>query len=708
VSTAGIPKRYAILERLAVGGMGEVFLARQVGVGGFQRAVVLKRMLADAEGDDDAMRRMLDEARIIGALSHENVVTIIEVGDDTSSPYFALEYVHGENAGVLRSRAAKRGEVLSPLVASTIVLDAAKGLQHAHTAVGLDGKPMNIIHRDIAPKNLFVREDGLTKVGDFGIARADDRLSHTETGAVAGTLSYMSPEQLQNLPLTPLSDQFALGIVLWELVTGRRLFKGDGPVETASKIITGVVPLPSSFVPDMDPDLEKVCMRMLAGQPHARFSSMQGVVDALERVMPEAAGQVGRKAVAKFVEAMAGIELRERRKRIEDGAERTFTEGASNWPAPASWQPPSDTSLPREDGTTPAAAASVDATAKHRSNSASSGRAVDVALVDATGANRVVRPRFVEDEIESERAAASSSPSGTPHTRHAQDAIVPAPQRARVRSAAVVGLVLVSCVLAALWFTRSTSTPTTESLMRDYLARNAALGTIAFEVQLQTDAQQANVDPAKLAVAMPVVLAGMNERMQLLSVHWQKSEEERAEKTRDLVQQERAIEARVAAALKPLGSPFAENALDLWSGDSSAPVGFTPPKPLSAIQAQLQDRGLAWIRNTEPDRQANMVALMKRLQLPVAETQAVLAPMVKQRVDLLEKFAAAKTSEAPALLQQAAGVEAAALPAVAKLCGPPCDKATIAVLLGASFAGVDGPEEWRAQYEPLPSERGKE
>ncbi|MBM3963293.1 MAG: serine/threonine protein kinase, partial [Planctomycetes bacterium] len=206
---AGLPDRYRVVERIAVGGMGEVFVAHQRGVGGFRRVVVIKRLLPGAEGDDHAARRLLDEARVIAALQHENVVGVIEVGGDDGAPFLALEYVHGENAGTLRTRAHKRGVVLPVIVAARIVADAARGLHHAHVARDTDGRLLHVIHRDIAPKNLFVRTDGLTKVGDFGIARAEDQLAHTATGAIAGTLPYMSPEQLSSEPLGPASDQWS-------------------------------------------------------------------------------------------------------------------------------------------------------------------------------------------------------------------------------------------------------------------------------------------------------------------------------------------------------------------------------------------------------------------------------------------------------------------------------------------------------------------
>jgi serine/threonine protein kinase len=685
-----LPKRYAILERLAVGGMGEVFLARQVGVGGFQRAVVLKRLLPNAEEDDDALRRMLDEARIIGALSHENVVSIIEVGEDDESPYLALEYVHGDNAGVLRGRANKRHVEVPIIVAATIVVDAARGLQHAHGATGLDGKPLHVIHRDIAPKNLFIRDDGVTKVGDFGIARADDRLAHTATGAVAGTLSYMSPEQLQNHALDGASDQFSLGVVLWELLTAKRLYKGDGPVETATKILTEEVLPPSVIRPAVTRGLDRICMRMLERDPGRRYPSMQAVVDAIELTLPESSGQGGHRAVADLLDQMVGKELRERRIRIEEGAERTLTEGASAWPSAAS--------SPSNPAPTGSSVVPTDTTTRDRraADTIAIGGAIPSvetlslhADVDGTGAGMVTRPPHV-------------SPS----------AVVPAlqvPNTRRWWPPVLVVIAVAVVVVAATQWNRAAvdEAPTTESLTRSYLATAVVGNPIAFEAAVRTDAEQAGVPKAAMDSVMPILVDRMRQRLSLLSAHWQRSASDRAAGTKDLVQRERALEAEVIAALRPLGA-FAAPALDLWAGDASSPVGFLAPKPMTTVQAQLLDRGLAWVKNTDADRVKNVARLAAHAGLDEQATLALLQPLMAEQVGRIERFAAADAAAGPALWTAVADVERDALQRLQRVCVGSCQPAAVSVIIEAAFADIDEADEWQPQYEPLPSERGKE
>ncbi|HEY1099771.1 MAG TPA: serine/threonine-protein kinase, partial [Myxococcota bacterium] len=303
-------ERYVIIERMAVGGMGEVFLARQEGVGGFRRTVVLKKLLPDVEGNDDAARRLLDEARIVAALSHENVVAIIEVGTDQGLPVMALEYVHGENAGTLRNRAGKRDIPIPVAVVARIVADSARGLHHAHVATDVDGRPLKIVHRDIAPKNIFVRVDGVAKIGDFGIASAEQRLAKTATGAVTGTLSYMSPEQLMSKPLTAASDQWSLGVVLWELLTGYRLFKHDGPAEVIDAILNGKLRSPRRLREGLPRELSDITKAMLERDPTKRLPSMEAVAIAIEAAVPSCQGALGRAALQAFVEEMCGDDLR--------------------------------------------------------------------------------------------------------------------------------------------------------------------------------------------------------------------------------------------------------------------------------------------------------------------------------------------------------------------------------------------------------------
>ncbi|HEY4222347.1 MAG TPA: serine/threonine-protein kinase, partial [Myxococcota bacterium] len=245
--------RYQIIRRLAVGGMGEVFLARQSGVAGFDRLVILKSLLPDLALQDDFVNQFLDEARVAATLNHPNIVSIYEVGQWNGTYFIAMEYIRGDNLSRLQ-RASERAKRKIPLdVAAFIIHDAAHALDHAHKALDLKGAPLHIVHRDVSPQNIMVRTDGVTKVVDFGIAKAANRSSRTATGLLKGKVQYMAPEQVQGVELDGRADQFALGVVLWEMVAGRKLFQGGNDIDILRAVISAPIPRASSVVPDLPP-----------------------------------------------------------------------------------------------------------------------------------------------------------------------------------------------------------------------------------------------------------------------------------------------------------------------------------------------------------------------------------------------------------------------------------------------------------------------
>jgi serine/threonine protein kinase len=276
--------KYEIMERLAVGGMGEVFFAAQRGsVKGFERPVILKSLLPDLAEQADFIEQFLDEARVAATLNHPNVVSIHEVGMWNGVYFIAMEFIRGRNISqVLRLSLKKRVEIPWVVIAR-IIQDAASGLDHAHTAKDSSGNPLGIVHRDISPQNIMVREDGVTKVVDFGIARASNRAaSRTATGAVKGKLAYMSPEQVRSKPLTAKADQFSLGIVLWELCTRRRLFQADKDFDLAMLVMDAPISSLKTLVPSIPEELDDIVMRMLQRDPDKRYASCSEVARDLE------------------------------------------------------------------------------------------------------------------------------------------------------------------------------------------------------------------------------------------------------------------------------------------------------------------------------------------------------------------------------------------------------------------------------------------
>jgi serine/threonine protein kinase len=611
-------ERYIIVERIAVGGMGEVFVARQHGVGNFRRTVVLKKLLPDAEGSDEAAERMLDEARINGALRHDNVVSIIEVGTATGErgelPWLALEYVHGENAGTLRTRAAKREMIIPLEVALRITADCARGLQHAHDAKDVNGRPLHIIHRDIAPKNIFVRDDGVSKVGDFGIARADARLSHTATGAVAGTLTYMSPEQLTSKTLTPASDQFALGIVCWELLTGRRLFKGDGPIETAEKILSGNTRAPSRYRSDVPAGLDAVVLRMLEQDPGKRFANIADVADAIEHLVPTASMTLGRAAVAAFVEELAGDQLRERQQRIEEGAEQT-----TRADRPPMWD------LTGSAGKQPGSGA-------------------------ITGSSKV--PNDTSGE-----PTRRDAPASAPLTMITGGPPPPQPSRRWQLTAAVLGVALLVAIPTAIMITRDRDDP--DRQMREHLHRAARIKPLSFREVVIVDGVAAGLS---IDVATPLaddLTTLMKERLALVVAHWDLPPAKRELNKVAARTAERAIIDRTHQRLAALGNDHAElhtDLMDIWQYDSSVPIRFLPPLTLEQIQARVYPNGIEMMHDTRAERWDQVALLAKRAGVDPAAVRARLEPLVQEREQLLERFGVAPMAELASLEQQAEAV----------------------------------------------------
>jgi serine/threonine protein kinase len=218
--------KYSLVARLATGGMAEIFLARLTGVAGFEKLVCIKRILPHLARDKQFVAMFLDEARIAARISHPNVCQVFELGEIEGSYYLAMEYLEGVPLACFR-RPDFYGEMPDPRLVAGIAVQACEGLHHAHQLKNTDGSEMEVVHRDISPQNLFVTVDGVVKVLDFGIAKIQDATVRTSTGAVKGTYAYMAPEQLRGERVDRRTDVFALGIVMWETLMRRHLFRRD-------------------------------------------------------------------------------------------------------------------------------------------------------------------------------------------------------------------------------------------------------------------------------------------------------------------------------------------------------------------------------------------------------------------------------------------------------------------------------------------------
>ena len=276
--------RYQVLKPLAKGGMAEVWLARAIGLKGFERVVVIKRIRVEHGSDQKAIDMFLDEARLVAALHHRNIVQVLDVDEEDQKYFFVMEYVHGRDVRELL-RKVKDGKQQIPLEhVLTIVSAAAAGLHYAHEQRGPDRKPLGIVHRDISPGNILVAFDGGVKVVDFGIAKADVRTADTQAGETKGKMGYMSPEQCRAQPIDRRTDVFLLGIVLWELCTVRRLFNKDSRFETMAAIAEGEIPPPSKHRKDLPAELEQIVMKALARAPEDRYQTADELRLALDFV----------------------------------------------------------------------------------------------------------------------------------------------------------------------------------------------------------------------------------------------------------------------------------------------------------------------------------------------------------------------------------------------------------------------------------------
>jgi serine/threonine-protein kinase len=305
--------KYEIQKRLAVGGMGEVFLARQTGIPGFERWAILKSLLPDMAEQQSAIDEFLDEARVAATLNHPNVISIFEVGLWEGTYFIAMEYVDGDNLSGLRRAALSVGNAMPfPLIAK-VIKDAAEGLDHAHRALDLSGKPLSIVHRDVSPQNIMVRRDGVTKVVDFGIARAANRSTRTKTGTTKGKIAYMPPEQLRGHEVDGRSDQYALGVVLWELCANKRLFVGDTDVDIINAVLSKDIESPRVTEPEVPELLEGICMKMLSRDPDQRYASCAHAAADLGRYLELEAPGLGTLEVSAFVcEALDAVREKEK------------------------------------------------------------------------------------------------------------------------------------------------------------------------------------------------------------------------------------------------------------------------------------------------------------------------------------------------------------------------------------------------------------
>ncbi len=311
--------RYLVFGAFAQGGMASVHMGRLLGSSGFTRLVAVKRLHPLFVTSPEHAAMLLDEARITARVRHPNVVPIFDVVNEDGHLFLIMEYVAGVSLADLLASAHDYGTPIPPPIVSAIVVDLLRGLHAAHEARDEDGAPLGVVHRDVSPHNVLVGADGAARVLDFGIAKALRKDHLTLSGDLKGKASYMAPEQLRGMTVTRQTDVFAAGIVLWEALTGRRLFDGE-PATAMLKILEERPGPPSAIVGDLSPSVDACALRALAAAPRARFETAEAMAVELIEACPPAT----REEVVRFLDMVASDEL-DRRAQFARQAERAAT-----------------------------------------------------------------------------------------------------------------------------------------------------------------------------------------------------------------------------------------------------------------------------------------------------------------------------------------------------------------------------------------------
>jgi serine/threonine-protein kinase len=303
---------YEPLLELASGGMATVYLARQLGAAGFERLVVIKRVHPHLLGNRDFYDMFRDEARVASLIRHQNVVPVTNVAESDGELFLVMEYVESVSLGTLVKTTNANDELVPPRVLARILCDVLAGLHAAHDGLDMMGAPLHVVHRDVSPQNIIIGTDGSSRIIDFGIAQAADRLSDTKTGSLKGKLAYMAPEQTTGRPTDKRIDIFSAGVTLHEALTGKRLFRGENDIETLKRIVEQPIPDPSSIVPDLPWPLDAVVQRALARNPDERYPTAAAFQEALEAAIAPASPR----EVAAYLKSKVGDRLAERHQRL--------------------------------------------------------------------------------------------------------------------------------------------------------------------------------------------------------------------------------------------------------------------------------------------------------------------------------------------------------------------------------------------------------
>ena len=313
--------KYFLVDRIATGGMAEIFKAKTFSHGGFENLLVIKRILPHISDNADFVDMFIDEAKTSAALQHANVVRVYDFGRIVDNYFIAMECVDGKDVRNILRKLARQRTYFPPHFVAFVAQEACKGLHYAHTKTDLHGRPYGIVHRDVSPSNILVSYDADVKIVDFGIAKARSNAYQTRDGMLKGKFEYMSPEQADGREIDHRSDLFSLGICMYEMMTNRRLFKTDNELATIRRIQACDFQPPRALNPDLPPELEAICLKALSRDPEHRYQSAHEMGEALRAFLFPATSEVLRHELRDFMNEVFDAELDEERRRLEWGTQ---------------------------------------------------------------------------------------------------------------------------------------------------------------------------------------------------------------------------------------------------------------------------------------------------------------------------------------------------------------------------------------------------
>jgi len=333
---------YKILKKIATGGMAEVFLAKRVGMKGFEKLLAIKRILPQFSENEEFIAMFIDEAKLAAKLTHRNIVQIYDFGSQEGSYYIAMEYIFGKDLRSILKKSKERGEHLSLAQCAYIIGEAAKGLEYAHTLRDHFGSPLQIIHRDISPQNILISYEGEVMLADFGIAKAASKSTETRAGILKGKILYMSPEQAWGKSIDRRSDLYSLGVLLYEMITHRKIFDADSEFSMLEKVRSAKVEFPPDIFENIPADFLHVVQKALEKNPDHRYQSAHDMRVDLENYLATTHERLSEKTIANYLKHLFREEIDEEMKILTEGTEILVEK-----PAP---QKTFLTSPPREPG----------------------------------------------------------------------------------------------------------------------------------------------------------------------------------------------------------------------------------------------------------------------------------------------------------------------------------------------------------------------